>query len=225
LLGTVPIFAQRRWDCPLPTRKALRIGLLAVLFCGLLPAASALGHVVNVYAWVEGRQICGEVYFAGRTPAQGVMVRAFDPEGRELAEVTTDSEGEFGFEARFRCDYRLLAEAGEGHAGEYTVPAEELPDDLPLPDGSMQDEAPREESPPLAAPGESDTPDVPDNTELRRMIERAVGEEVAPLRKELHRMETTLRVRDVVGGVGYIFGIMGLLSYYLATRRRGPGAK
>jgi hypothetical protein len=45
------------------------------------------------------------------------------------------------------------------------------------------------------------------------------------LRRQLDRYEHTLRLRDVLGGIGYIFGIMGLLFFVLGRRSRGPRGK
>jgi len=214
--GTVPF-----WDDP-----RLRIGLPVVLALGgLLHGREAFGHVVNVFAVVEGKTICGEVYFRGGVAAQGAKVEAFDPQGRKLAEATTDEEGKFSLPVLFRCDHRLLAQAGEGHAGQYTVEAAELPDDLPLPDGGANTLG-QERPPPAVSPTPSDAPAaLPGDARLKELIEAAVDRQVVPLRRQLDHFENTLRVRDVLGGIGYIFGIMGLLFFFLGRRSKGPSSK
>jgi len=40
-----------------------------------------------------------------------------------------------------------------------------------------------------------------------------------PLRDDLARVEDRARVRDVVGGIGYIVGLMGIVSYFKARAR------
>lgn len=204
--------------------RQLRIGLPVLLVLGgVLRAGEALGHVVNVFAAVEGKTIRGEVYFRGGVAAQDAKVQAFDPQGRKLAEVTTDSEGKFSFPARFRCDHRLLAQAGEGHAGQYTVEAAELPDELPLPDGGAETPG-QESSPPSVSPAPSDPPPpLSDDARLKEIIEAAVSKQVTPLRKQLNGFENTLRIRDVLGGIGYILGITGLLFFFLGARKKGRG--
>jgi nickel transport protein len=211
---------------PERTDKRGRIGWL-VLFAlaGMLPGGDAFGHVVNVFAVVEGKTIRGEVYFRGGVAAQGAKVEAFDPQGRKLAEAMTDQEGKFSFPVRFRCDHRLLAQAGEGHAGQYTVEAAELPEGLPLPEGEA-DTPGQEPAPPAASPARSDpAAGLPGDARLKELIEAAVNQQVVPLRRQLDRFENTLRVRDVLGGIGYIFGIMGLLFFFLGKRNKGRGGK
>ena len=105
----------------------------------LLPAP-AYAHKLNVFASAEGKTIQGKVYFSGGTPAQDVAVTALSPTGQQIGETKTDEEGRFALEARFRCDYRLLADTGDGHGGEYTFTASVCPKIFRLcrPDGERK---------------------------------------------------------------------------------------
>ncbi len=67
----------------------------------------------------------------GGGPAIKIQVTALDPEGHELGRATTDQAGKFRWRRAARCDYRLVAQTGDGHGAEYTVPAAELPAALP----------------------------------------------------------------------------------------------
>jgi tRNA (adenine37-N6)-methyltransferase len=110
----------------------LRIGFAAFWVCVVaLSAAPAFGHKMHVFAASDGATIRGEVYFAGKIPAQRTKVTVLDPAGEVLAETTTDQRGKFSFTARFRCDHRLLAEGAPGHAAEFIIQAKELPESLP----------------------------------------------------------------------------------------------
>lgn len=42
--------------------------------------------------------------------------------------------------------------------------------------------------------------------------------EVAALRDQLHEYEQRVRLRDILGGIGYIVGIAGLAFYFLGVR-------
>jgi len=111
----------------------LRIGFCALLICvGALNAAPALAHKMHVFATSDGGMIRGEVYFQGKVPAQQVKVTLLDPAGEVLGEPTTAANGKFTFTARFRCDHRLLAESGPGHAAEFIIEAKHLPEGLPV---------------------------------------------------------------------------------------------
>ena len=49
--------------------------------------------------------------------------------------------------------------------------------------------------------------------------------QIALLRQELDRWEHTCRLRDVLGGIGYIFGIAGVAFYFLGRRRNASGQR
>ena len=47
--------------------------------------------------------------------------------------------------------------------------------------------------------------------------------ELAALRRELRQYEQRIRLRDVLGGIGYIVGMAGVAFYFLGVRRRQSG--
>ncbi len=187
---------------------------LAIFF--LVSPASA--HKLNVFAVVEGKTIRGEAYFRGGGPARGAAVTAVGPRGEKLGETTTGDEGKFSLEVRFRSDHRLVVDAGGGHAGEYRVAADEMPKELPAPDGSpnLADERPAaaDSAPGDPAPAES----VPARSDATASLE-ALRVQVVKLREDLDGFRGEARFRDVIGGIGYIVGAMGLVLYVVARRR------
>ncbi|PKO56769.1 MAG: hypothetical protein CVU25_09890 [Betaproteobacteria bacterium HGW-Betaproteobacteria-19] len=40
------------------------------------------------------------------------------------------------------------------------------------------------------------------------------------LREDIARMEARIRLQDIVGGIGYIFGLAGLTAWFMARRRK-----
>jgi nickel transport protein len=225
-LSVAPVFlaVALGWTCPEP----------------------ANAHKVVVFATCTGKTIDGEVYFQGGAAARNVRVTLVGPEDQVLGETTTDDEGRFTFPVRFRCDHKLLADAGEGHAAEYTVPADELPDGLPPlggsepavgagPEETESTAVPDNDAKRPAPPGGSDREPVspaphgeaahqrpvapPDQPDLRAEI-RAIGKQLAALRSDLDRYNNELHLRDVLGGLGYIVGIMGVVFYFLGVRRK-----
>ncbi len=200
-------------------RVALPVLLVAVT-AGF--ARTALAHKIHVFATVEGEEVRGEVYAPGGAAIVGATVTATDPAGRRLGQTTTDAEGRFQFTPRVRCDWRLVADAGEGHIAEYTVPGEEFPQSLPGGTPGRQPAAALPPSPPATAPRENARP--PDEGALpAEIVERIGGVErqLTALRKELDQQRNQLRFGDVVGGVGYILGMGGVAFYFLGLRRTG----
>ena len=137
--------------------RSLRVELmiLAVL-TATWSAAPALAHKMVVFATGAEGAIEGEVYFHGGEPARNVKVTLVAPDDQVVGETATDQEGKFRFPIRFRREYRVIADAGAGHGAEYTVPADELPGDLPSPGGEDRPGGEPSEQAASTAPDEHD---------------------------------------------------------------------
>ena len=173
---------------------------------------------MNVFAYVEGGAVRGEVFARGGAPFAGAAIAAFGPDGEMLGETRTNDAGEFSLVPWKRCDWRILAVTGDGHQAEYTVPAEELPDELP--DGGHKPA----ESPKVPAELQVATPTSPEPESVApvRPADAAaeLSRQVAALRRELNQLREHLRWQDVIGGIGYILGLMGLAFYFLGVQKR-----
>ena len=205
----------------------LALAVLGGAFCG----TPAFAHKLNLFAYAEGRTLHGEAYLRGGDPVRGAAVSVFDAEGRKLGDATTDEEGKFTFDVQFGCDHKLVVDAGAGHRAEYTVAADELPGDLPPPTAGGQ--TPVETPvPPAEPPGEpsgeqdvstlpADKPDAapPGEESLETRVE-ALTRQIVQLRKQLDDYEQKTRWHDVLGGIGYILGLMGVVFYFLGVRRK-----
>jgi len=188
-------------------RNVLGSWQVAVLVAWLAGAQTAHAHKLRLFATAEGRTIGGYAYFVGGGRPRDVTVAVHNPAGERLGETRTNDQGEFRFTAATRCDHVLTVDAGDGHGASFIVKADELPDDLPAWSGAAAPDA-RADGPPADA---------------HEAVARAVARQVRPLREQLDHLEQTLRVRDILGGLGYIAGVTGL-ALYVAARRRAAGA-
>jgi nickel transport protein len=175
----------------------------ASLFVWALPSWA---HGINLFATVEGTSIQGTLLYADGTPAANAPVIAYAPDGDVIAEVITDDTGRFVFEARVRVRHRLVGDAGQGHRGLFTIAAEDLPTSLPEP-GAPNIE-PVAEVAPIAVPP-VDAGALPADFDAR--LEAAVARQLRPLREQIDRYEHSIRIRDVMGGIGYLFGLVGIV--------------
>lgn len=184
-------------------RRSLVSCLLLLL--GFLSAAPrAWPHGINLFATVEGTTIQGTLHYADGSPATHAPVIAYAPDGKKIAEALTDETGRFTFQAQVRCRHRLVGDAGQGHRGLFTIPVEDLPDVLPEPGVPSAAPSPVPAAP-IATPGS-----VPEDLDQR--VEAAVARQLRPLREQLNGYETSIRIRDVMGGIGYLFGLAGLFG-------------
>lgn len=192
--------------------------LASLVVIALAPFAWA--HGINLFATVQGTTIDGTLIYADGTPARGATITAFAPDGSSIGEATTDDTGRFTFEARYHCRHRLVGDVGQGHRGLYTIPEDELPDSLPAPGAAVPTPSAAAAEAPSANPTPGAGP-IPDDFDQR--LEAAVARQLGPLRKQLNHYETTIRVRDVMGGIGYLFGLAGIVVIVKSRKNRPVG--
>ncbi|WP_067861740.1 hypothetical protein [Neptuniibacter marinus] len=178
--------------------------LITILFLGLCSLSVSAHNVVGgVYA--IGNQIEGEVGFSnGDMAAAGTLIKVTDAEGNELANIKTNDEGLFSYTATRRIDHLFFANLSSGHLLELTLPAAELPDSLPSESVTGVNLSPQTME--VVAPSVTSS----GQKTLEQMVERAVAKQVIPLRKELAEYKEKASLQDVIGGIGYIFGLCGL---------------
>ena len=205
-------------------RYGMLIVAILIVVLGVAPVVHA--HKVKVFAWTEGAVISGYVYFPGGARAQNVRVVFYGPEDKSLGETVTNKKGEFAFTAPYKCDYRVVADIGDGHQAEYALPASELPDNLAeLGSGSKQaaqEEAasgPAMKKPPVSGIEGKGVSAVLSDSRLTELVEKAVVKQVLPLREQIEQFEEKIRLHDILGGIGYIVGVMGIVFYLKASTR------
>lgn len=166
-------------------------------------ASAAWGHGLHVFATAQGKTVSGDVYYSDGKGAAGAALWWEAPGGERVGEAVADSEGKFSFDAAYRSDLLIVADSGDGHRAEYRISVAERPGPSPL---SREDSDTDADSSGLAG--------------IEAIVDRAVARHVTPLREQIDRLEHTIRLRDILGGVGFLFGAAGLMALYKARSSR-----
>lgn len=179
---------------------ALSLGLIAVC------SGNAYAHRMKVFAWVDGKAIDGEVYFSGGQGAAGSTIELVADQ-EIVATTQSNDEGQFRFEEMTARDYLVRADAGQGHVTTYSVSATEFtPEDVAVTA--------------TATTGTDEASVQPAANSLTpAQLEQAIARAVRPLREQLDQYESKVRMHDVLGGMGYIFGLFGLFVLYRSRRK------
>ena len=173
---------------------------LCLVFAGA-PFASA--HRVNIFAFVDGDAVQVECGFNRSQKVKQGTVEVFDATtGVQLLQGTTDDNGVFRFPVTAELrkaghDLSIRIIAGEGHQNDWTVAADELPS----------------AAAPVAAVSGGATP-----AEIERIVDAALDAKLSPIKRMLaEQTEAGPNLRDIIGGIGWIFGLIGVAAYF---RRR-----
>ena len=183
--------------------------LTACLFtlCLLWPS-QAMAHRVNVFAWVEGDTVYTESKFSGGRLVNGGEVHVYDLKGNELLSGKTNAQGEFSFKIPKKTAMKIVLQAGMGHRGDWTIPLSEIDPQQSGSEPAVSTEAPKETS-----KREVVTPSV-DLDQMRHALDQSLDRRLSPVLKRLaEAQDKGPSFRDILGGIGYIFGLLGLAAY------------
>lgn len=205
------------------------VSALALLSALVLAAAPALAHRVNVFAVLENGVVNGEGYFGGGSKALDSQVEITDASGALLASGRTGEDGGFriALPAGAAPPLTVVLKAGEGHRGEYTLTGQEStagtePEaSAPVPGAGAATAVPGASTMPVQAGSGLAMAQDPADARLSALVQaaaaRAVEEKLTPLRLELAKIaeaEQATRLRDIVGGLGWIIGLIGLAAWF-----------
>lgn len=189
------------------------------LLLGLLVSLPLQAHKLKVFASAEGDRILGQAYFVGGAGAGGASIRITDAGGRVLAQPAPDESGNFSYRVERRMDYRVVADSLDGHEASWTLRADEFSPSLPGTNGIESSEQ-GASSAPAPAVSTAAIPQSPAGTLSMQQVEAAMARQIRPLRQALQRYEEQVRLRDIVGGIGYIIGLAGLGVWWSNRRRK-----
>lgn len=198
-------------------------GLFYLIFFFIFLTGPALAHKVTVFAWVEGNTVLGEAKFSGGKKAQNSEIVVWDLNGKELLRTRTNKKGEFSFPVPAKTAMRIELIAGMGHKAEWTIPLEDI--DETAAKSALNTKTPPPESDGLALQPQVMTPAAAtDPARLEAIVEKAVtkalNKKITPLTKMVADLEEKgPTMTEIFGGIGYIFGLMGV-ALYVSSRKK-----
>lgn len=185
------------------------------VFLFLIPCI-ILGHKINIFATVDGNKIYTQSYASDGGKIKGGKIEVYDKSGNKILTGTTDSLGEFSFNIPKKDDLKIVVISGMGHRAETFVSAEDLPyinAEIPIKTEQKQ----KKEIPEVSRREEIP---VVDTLILKRVIEKVVDEKLHTVIKMLAEVkEEKISFTEVIGGIGYIFGIIGIISFFMSRKK------
>ena len=224
--------------------RALRLFPVLLLLALFAAPNQAFAHKVNIFAYVDGKNIVADCFFSKSDKVNHGVVSITDAQtGAVLATGTTDEKGALTIPVPPQAiatghDLKLVLKAGEGHQGDIMVHASEfaaLKASAPAkaPEPAPAQNAKAEAKPrPAAKPDAKTAPGTPsaaapaaiDEAALTRIVTQAVDQsmesKLAPVKRMLmESAEKGASPTEVAGGIGYIVGLFGIMAF-AASRRK-----
>jgi len=209
--------------------QRVRRSIAAIATILLLVSPTAFAHKLNMFAYVEGDEIFAEAYFTDGKKAKNSAITIFGPDNKQLLQGISNEDGQFTFAIPQQSDLRITVNAGMGHQAEYLLlkdefseesesalttsitTASESVNDNDNDNSDIQHTEPHTEPPRV-------TTNL-DNDAIRAEVERAVGKAIKPLMRELSTMRAEKSLADIIGGIGFIFGLFGTAMYFKSRQQ------
>jgi nickel transport protein len=202
---------------PQKLRRVLAMAFVLTLVLVALPPLAS-GHKVNVFAWVEGDTVHVEGYFAGNKKAQDSLVEVFDRTGEKLLDGRTDQQGEFSFKIPKKTDLKIVLTASMGHKNDFVIPMSELGKVSPQ---TTDDSSRGAEAEPCEKQMISTEATLEVNlSQMESLIDKALDRKLITLSRLIRETRPEgPTVSEVIGGIGYIFGLMGVALYFISKKK------
>jgi nickel transport protein len=200
---------------------------LLFIICCLLTVSPVYAHKVSIYAYTENGMVHSESYFVDGSKCKNSVVEVFDgKDGAKLLEGKTDENGKFSFKIPKTTSLKLVLHASMGHQADYTLGEDEVREAMdkqyPLqPSAGKVPAKSKEISTAKKETTEATVLKTISESEIEAIVERAVDKKTEPLLRMLVKLQERSEkpgITEIIGGIGYIIGLMGIAMYFKNRR-------
>ncbi len=178
----------------------------------LIWVSKGYAHKVNVFAWIEGNKVFCEAYYTDGSKVKIGKIEVFKKNGTKLLEGKTNEEGIFSFKVPEKTNLKIVLHAGIGHRAEIEIPAGNLPEVKKVKENKRGESTHKKDKEGVYSVS---------TEEIKKIVEEVLDEKLHPLYKMLteQRKYEGVKFSEVVGGIGYIFGILGIILFLMRRKK------
>jgi len=196
--------------------------VVAYLLLLMFASTPVYAHKVNMFAYVDGNKVSMEGYFSdGKKPVNCEVV-VTNPEKKILVKGMTDNEGKFSFNIPEITDLHIALSAGMGHRAEFVITRDEL---AGVSTAAAAQSAPSTVSEStesdVGKPEKSQNDTTPAGGISEAALRRVIAEANVPLLRAIDELKERADFSNIVGGIGFIFGVVGVFFYVKARKILG----
>ena len=208
--------------------RCFMIIFLATLFC-VSAGSRAFAHGVTIFAWIDGDTIRTVSKFSGGKRVKNSTVIIFDTQGNQLLEGKTDENGEFSCTIPQKTGLKIILKSSMGHMAQWIIAAEEINQDSIAANESVS-------VPIVKAAEKTSSGDVVTETnkkspnpamlclepqEIRELIDESLDSKLTPILKMMAgSIDCGPKMTEIIGGIGYIVGLVGVALYFANRGRK-----
>ena len=197
-------------------KPELLIGFIILI---LLPN-SGFCHRINIFCYVDGDNInCEAKFTPGGALKKGKIIVTSVQTGDILLKTATNEKGEASFKIPKKAidnhwDLKIACNAEMGHRNFWIIKSDEfLPQQKEIVETTERERAEYKE---IEEPKKASI----SKKELEIIVSKVISKELSPIKRDIAELrEHGISFQDIIGGLGYIFGIAGIAFYFMSKRR------
>lgn len=167
------------------------------------------GHKIILDVFVSGDLVEGELGFSNGDMASNANLSVLNDMGQEMAQLQTDADGFFTYLPTQQQDLVFYADLGAGHVAKVNLPASEL-------QLSTLTTLKAKEPSSLVTTNLASLSAQPANGALEL---QKLKDEIRSMRRDLKAYKEQRDWQSILGGLGYILGLVGVAYYFAAQRK------
>ncbi len=182
------------------------------------------GHRIDVFCYTEDNVIKCYSKFSTGTPVRYGKYQVYIRK-KLIYEGKSDDQGNFVYKIPKELlnnpkDLKIVCIAEMGHENYWIVKKEEYATNIQKEPSSDNDFFDEEEDLSKENKTTQTTHQASiDIIRLEKSIRKIIASELSPIKLELVKLqEPKIDLRDILGGIGYIFGIMGIIMYFKSQK-------
>lgn len=192
--------------------------LLIVMSIIIMSPLSLFAHKLNIYAYTDGDMVYSESYFADGSRCKNCVVEVYDKNtGKAILEGKTDDNGKFSFKMPEAASLRLVLKAGAGHQSDYNLSLKEGLKEKTKDTKRLKDSISKEAQ-------DNASQKCLSSEDIEAVVSQAIDRKLQPLMTQIalvHQDIGKAGVIEIIGGIGYIMGIMGIIMYLKSRKNMG----
>jgi nickel transport protein len=214
--------------------KILFLEVTALMIATVFFAEVAFAHKIHIYAWVKEDTVYTQSYSGGKKPVKNGKILVLDNDENTILTGMTDSKGEFSFKIPKESELKVVLDDGMGHRAHWTIPLaevkngevknveheHEVKETDTMPESTRQNKVQKLEA--VVMENHLQSPCL-SSEELKEVVERVVDKKMQEVVAKLDKAvkdDNGPAVTDILGGIGYIFGLVGIGAYFNYRRKR-----
>jgi len=168
-------------------------------------------HKVNIFYYIENNKVYLETYFSDGTRCKNSEILVYNKNGDLILKGKTDNKGMFSFPIKKNySDLKIVLNVEMGHRAETIIKSSEWKDENQQIENSSKS---------VTSVTDDETNKTIHTYITKEELSNLLDKKLKPILREIALLKQEKpSFSEIIGGIGYIFGIFGIILYFKSRK-------